>query len=125
MICLKKMYRITLFVPPSHLEEIVDSITSINTLRYGNYDSVVWWSSEGTEQFRPLEAALATEGNINIKEKLPSIMVQFSLPHDEKILEKVIKEGIIPIHPWEEPVIIIHEVMTTRTSAVENFYRES
>lgn len=124
MICLKKMYRITLFVPPSHLEKVVDSITNTDSLRYGNYDSVVWWSSEGIEQFRPLEEALPTEGNKNTKEKLPSVMVQFSLPHDEKILEKMIKEGILPVHPWEEPVIIIQEVMTTRTSAVESFCME-
>jgi len=119
MICLKKMYRITLFVPPSHLEILVDSVIKTNPLRYGNYDSVVWWSSVGVEQFRPLDSALPTEGSSNIKEKLPSVMVQFSLPHDENMLEKVIKEGIISVHPWEEPVIQIHEVMATRTSSVE------
>jgi len=120
MICLKKMYRITVFVPPSHLERLVDNITIVNQLRYGNYDSVVWWSSEGTEQFRPLDSATPKEGNRNTKEKLPSVMVQFSLPYDEKILEEVINEGIILVHPWEEPVILIHEVMASRTSAVEN-----
>lgn len=113
------MYRVSLFVPPSHLERLVDSIMNIDPLRYGNYDSVVWWSSEGTEQFRPLDSALPAQGSSNTKEKLPSVMVQFSLPYDENILEKVIKEGIIPVHPWEEPVIQIHEVMATRTSAVE------
>lgn len=119
MLALKKMFRVTIFVPPANLETLIESVNSSDPLRYGNYDSVMWWSSEGTEQFRPLETASPSMGSKENKERLPSVMVQFSLPHDQDILERVIKEAIIPVHPWEEPVITVHEVISTRTSAVE------
>lgn len=118
MIYLKKMYRITLFVPPSHLEGILENIMAINPLKYGKYDSVMWWSNEGTEQFRPLDGAVPAKGETNTVSRLPSVMVQFSLPHDDEVLNRVIMEGIIPFHPWEEPVIQIHEILATRVSAV-------
>lgn len=120
MLCLKKMYRITVYVPPSHLEEIIRSITSSIPLRYGNYDSVMWWSGEGTEQFRPLGDSKPSEGESGALSRLPSVMLQFSLPHDTQVLEAVINDAIIPFHPWEEPVIQVQEILATRTSAVED-----
>jgi len=35
---------------------------------------------------------------------------------DEKLLYRVVQEGITPAHPWEEPVILIGEEMETRQS---------
>lgn len=120
MLCLKKMYRITVYVPPSHLEDLIGSITDRISLRYGNYDSVMWWSCEGTEQFRPLGESRPSEGERGGVSRLPSVMLQFSIPHDSQILEAVINDAIIPFHPWEEPVIQVQEILATRTSAVED-----
>jgi hypothetical protein len=62
MLLLKPMYRVITFVPPEYLAGVLESIRRIIPLRYGQYDSVAWWSAEGTEQFRPLAGANPTVG---------------------------------------------------------------
>ncbi len=113
---LEPVYRINVFVSPNHVEAIIQGVTEIVPLRYGNYDNVAWYSSEGIEQFRSLEGSNPTLGSENQITKKQSVKIEFSIPRDRNLLERVIKSGIFPFHPWEEPVILLSEELETRKS---------
>ena len=108
-------------LPPERAEKVLAGVTDITPLSYGRYDRVAWYSSsvEGTEQYRPLSGSGPTVGKENVFEQGASMRLEFSIPRDEKLLDQVLQEGIIPAHPWEEPVIVITEARETRTMAVE------
>lgn len=111
------VFHITVFVPPSRAQTIVDGVLAIDSLAYGDYDSVVWVSSAGAERFRPLPGSNATEGDINRLEVGDSVQVVFSIPRDDDLLERVLDQGIRPSHPWEEPVIYVTEARAGRKPA--------
>ena len=48
-----------------------------------------------------------------VLEKLPSDEISFTLPRDEQMMAAVI-EAIFESHPYEEPVILIQLVLSTR-----------
>lgn len=108
------VYRITTFVPPEHLERLIEGIGRAVPVRHGCYDSIAWWSAPGTEQFRPLEGANPTLGEIGQVERAPSIRVEFMIPRDEILLNRFLSEGLIPNHPWEEPAVFVDESKTTQ-----------
>jgi hypothetical protein len=105
----RPIYRITTFVPPDHLERLLNGITTAYPLQHGNYDKVFWWSGPGTEQFRPLSGANPSYGELDSTSRSASIQVVFSIPRDAQILEHVLQNGLIPNHPWEVPAIYIDE----------------
>jgi|ERR1700733_191129 hypothetical protein len=117
---LKPIYRVTTFVPPEHLDSLLAGILKVVPLQFGLYDQVAWWSSPGIEQFKPRVGSNPTLGSADVLEKTNSVALIFSLPRNEALLEKVLQEGVIPSHPWEEPVVYIDEAMTTRTKNDED-----
>jgi hypothetical protein len=106
---MEKAYRVTVFVPPAQLEEVITSITRVLPANYGKYGEVFWWSAPGTEQYRPLEGANPSSGTIGELSRMESIELKFLLPRNEELLNQVVEEGIRPAHPWEAPVITVDE----------------
>ena len=104
---MEKAYRITVFVPPAKLEEMLVSIAKVLPKNNSNYGEGFWWSSPGTEQFRPLEGSNPTSGSIGELSRMDSIELKFLIPRNKKLLHQVIEEGIRTAHPWEVPVITI------------------
>ncbi len=109
-------YRIVTFIPSAHLEQLIDALSASDMLTYGNYKDVLWFSSEGTGQFTPINGANPTQGEIGERERCPEIRIEFSILKDDVALEKLITEVIIPAHPWEEPAISIYETRETRSN---------
>lgn len=91
--------RITIFVPEETLERFIDALSPNIPSFLGSYDHVCWHSDKGTEQSRKMP-----DGTI---EKVPCHKVEFSCPDDPALIEKIIKETILPNHPWEEPIITL------------------
>ena len=104
---MEKAYRISVFVPPAQLEEVLDSITRVLPPGSGKYRDVFWWSSPGTEQFRPLEGSNPTSGSVGELSRMDSVELKFLVPRNKELLHKIIEEGIRPAHPWEAPVITV------------------
>lgn len=104
---MEKAYRITVFVPPAHLETVVASITKVLPENDSHYSEGFWWSSPGTEQFRSLEGSHPTAGAVGELSRVDSIELKFLLPRNEALLNQVIEAGIRPAHPWEVPVITV------------------
>ena len=104
---MEKVYRITVFVPPAQLEELLASITRALPQNDSKYREVFWWSSPGTEQFRPLKGSNPASGSLGELSRMDSIELKFLLPRNKELLNEVIEKGIRPAHPWEAPVITV------------------
>ncbi|REG86787.1 hypothetical protein [Marinomonas pollencensis] len=110
-------YRIKVFVIEEFLEKVIASIKEATNLKYGNYDGVLWHSQPGTERCVPRKGSVTYAGEIDGQYACDSIQVQFSIPRERALLEKVV-ESIFSSHPWDEPVISITETIDTRKNGV-------
>ena len=99
-------YRLVTFAPPEAVRELAKCVSALIPAR-DDYDHVAWWSAEGTEQFRPLPGSNPTRGDVGEITRAPSVRIEFTLPKDDALLEKLITDGIQKHHPWEKPVILV------------------
>ena len=98
----------------------MEQILSVTPLTFGRYEAVAWWSAPGTEQFRPLPGSQGHADGGSLMQHWHSIKLEFSIARDEQLLNRVINEGIVPAHPWEEPVICVAETFSTRMKVDES-----
>ncbi|MCB1681398.1 MAG: hypothetical protein KDI61_04350 [Alphaproteobacteria bacterium] len=94
-------YRVCVYVPLDSLEEFIRNVSPEIPSFLGNYDHVCWWTEKGIEQSRKI-------GSKQI-ERVPCARFECSLPKDRERLRRFIENTVKPSHPWEEPVILIHE----------------
>jgi hypothetical protein len=104
----RRIYRITVFVPVDSAAAVKRALAESGELRHANYADVIFTSAPGTEQFRALDGANPTLGEIGTLTEAPSLKLVFSIARDAARLETVL-EAITRSHPWEEPVIYIDE----------------
>lgn len=115
-------YRVVTFVPtltqdqkPNQgLDQIMAAVTNITPLQHRESDGIYWTSSAGVQHFRELShEGLSHEGagcyTIGDTNHHMAIRLEFSLPFDRTLLNRVINEAVRPHHPWPDPVIIITE----------------
>jgi hypothetical protein len=105
---------ITVFVPTEAVEVLTEAVFATGAARYGNYTNVLWKSGPGIEQFTPLEGSSPTLGQIDKAETNASIQLMFSIPRDQKLLERILAVTR-EFHPWEEPVIYVDECTAVQT----------
>lgn len=115
---LKPVYRVTTFVPPDHVEGLLEGVVRVVPLEHGRYDRIAWWSTPGTEQFRPLPGAHPRAGSEGQVERVASVRVEFAVPRDSALLERFLTLGLIANHPWEEPAVFVDESMVTLSQAL-------
>ena len=99
------VYRVTVFVPPAHLEALQAGICAVDSLRQGDYEHGMWISAPGIEQFRPLAGAQPAQGRTGELECVETVRLELCLPRDPERLQRLIEQGIRPHHPWETPAI--------------------
>jgi len=102
------MYRINVYIPASHLEQVKTAMFAAGAGRIGNYDSCCW-QSQGQGQFRPLEgsdAFIGTKGQLEQVEEFKVEMVCSS-----SVVRQVVK-AMIKAHPYEEPAYDIYRGLT-------------
>lgn len=104
-----KTYRITVFVPPDHLEALKAGICSVDPLDVGTYDHVMWSVPGGNEQFRPVSGANPTVGEIGELSVVDTVRLEICIPRDPQRLKELIEKGIFPHHPWEVPAVFVDE----------------
>lgn len=103
------VYRVTVFVPPAHLEALQHGICAVDSLQQGDYGHGMWISAPGMEQFRPLAGAQPTQGRIGELERAETVRLELCIPRDPARLQRLIEQGIRPHHPWEVPAIFVDE----------------
>lgn len=106
---LAPVYRITVFVPPAHLDALKAGILSVDDLAIGAYAEVMWTSAPGREQFRPGTSSTPTLGVAGELTSAPTVRLEFSIPRDADRLRRVIVDGVWPHHPWEVPAVFVDE----------------
>ncbi len=93
------MYKVTVYVPESHLDQVKAAMFGAGAGRVGNYDSCAW-QVRGQGQFRPLKGANPFLGHVGTLEQVEEWKVELVCP-DECVREVI--SALRVAHPYEEP----------------------
>lgn len=93
------MLKLVFYVPVKKSEIVKTALFKLGVGRIGNYDSCCF-ETVGQGQFRPLNGANPSVGNVGKVEKVPEAKVEMVL--DETIIEEAIKV-LKEVHPYETP----------------------
>jgi hypothetical protein len=109
---------LTVQAPPDDVDRIMAAVTQVTPLGMGKYDSNAYQSGAGVERYRPLEGAVA--GPETETRKRPGVVeVSFELDDDRALVEAVI-EAIFECHSYQEPVIRIAPILTSRSKGLDD-----
>ena len=92
------MYRISFYVPESHLEQVKQALFDAGAGRFKNYDCCAW-QTLGTGQFRPLVGSSPFIGKTNAIELGQEYKVEM-ICKDELIKQAI--TALKTAHPYEE-----------------------
>lgn len=106
----EEQYLVRIQIPKNEKHHLIKEIVKVSSLKYGNYEQVVFTYTEGDQQYKPLKGSKSGEVDLV---HVPSEEISFILPKNNEILKSII-EITYKNHPYEEPVIIISEVMATK-----------
>jgi len=87
------------FVPPDHLDRLVDALASAGAGRVGRYDSC-HFVAPGTGAFRPLPGADPYVGEVGALEHVAELRLEMVLPRSAR--GRVV-EALLAAHPYETP----------------------
>lgn len=108
---LHPVYRVTVFVPPAHLQALKRGILAVDDLAAGGYAHGMWESAPGREQFRALPGTASVVGEVGELVSEPSVRLEFCLPRgvpgDRARLQRVLDQGIAAHHPWNSPAVFV------------------
>ena len=103
--------RVTVQVPETHAQKVVEAVLTEDPLKYGDYDCVTFKTALGVQQFR----SIGTGRNAKTKHvvEVPCCEISFFLGSDEKVAVGVLN-AIYRAHPYEEPVIAVEPCIRTQ-----------
>ena len=93
------MYRLSFYVPETHLESVKAAAFAAGAGRIGDYDSCCW-QVPGQGQFRPLAGSNPHIGQHGLVETLVEYKVEMVCAAD--CIEAAVA-AMIAAHPFEEP----------------------
>ena len=93
------MYKLTVYVPESHVEPVKDALFEAGAGCYAAYDRCCW-QVLGQGQFRPLEGSAPFIGQTGVLESLPEWRVEM-LCKDAAVA--AVTAALRAAHPYEEP----------------------
>ena len=93
------MYKLAIFIPETHLEQVKTAMFDAGAGRIGNYDQCCW-QIKGRGQFRALEGANPFLGQQNTVEYVDEYKVEMVCEDD---LLMPVLEAMKASHPYEEP----------------------
>lgn len=93
------MYKLSFFVPESHVDSVKAAIFEAGAGKQGDYDQCAW-QTRGEGQFRPLEGADPFLGESGSLEKVPEYRVETLCPEEHA---RAIIAALRLAHPYEEP----------------------
>jgi len=102
------MYKICVYVPETHLQQVKDALFAVGAGRIGNYDSCCW-QVLGEGQFRPLDGSTPYLGQAGMVEMVKEYKVE--LVCDDPFIEKAVK-AMKKAHPYEEPAYDVWRLET-------------
>lgn len=93
------MYKLSFYVPESHLESVKAAVFSTGAGKIGNYDCCSW-QTRGEGQFRPLQGSNPWLGQENLLESVVEFKVEL-VCQDDMISQAI--AALKKAHPYEEP----------------------
>jgi hypothetical protein len=109
---------VSIQAPEADAERIMTAVGRLAPLAIGRYDRNVFQSAAGIEYYRPLEGAAAgVEGETRRRPGIVELSVQ--LPMDETLLAEIV-ESIFQVHSYQEPLIVIREVLASRSKGLDD-----
>lgn len=115
---LRQMYLVTFQAPVEDVDRVMREVTKIVPLRMGNYDNNAYQSGTGVERYRPLEGAAA--GPETETRRRPGVVeISFEIEHDDELAQQVV-EAIFQSHSYQEPVIRVQAVLTSRSKGLDD-----
>lgn len=102
------MYKISFYVPVSHLEQIKEALFAQGAGRFGSYDRCCW-QVRGQSQFQPLPGSRPCSGYAFELEAVEEFKVEMIC--EEHSLKKAV-EALLSAHPYEQPAYAVHKVLT-------------
>ena len=111
------MLLLTVQAPPEDVERLMTEVTRITPLAMGNYDRNAYQSAGGIERYRPLEGA-AAGAETETRQRPGIVELSFELPDNQELLEKVV-EALFLVHSYQEPVIRIAPILTSRSKGTD------
>lgn len=93
------MYKLCVFIPKSHLQQVKSAMFDAGAGKIGNYECCSW-QTLGQGQFKPMENSQAFIGQIGELETVDEYKVELVV--QEPLIESVIC-AMKQAHPYEEP----------------------
>lgn len=109
---------LTVQAPADDIDRIMAAVTEVTPLAMGKYDSNAFQTGSGVERYRPLEGAAAGP-ETEVRKRPGVVEVSFELADDRALVEEVI-EAIFASHSYQEPVIRIEAVLTSRSKGLDD-----
>lgn len=101
------LFKITFFVPTTHVDEVKLAMFKAGAGKIGNYDMCAF-QTLGQGQFRPLEESNAYIGEIGKFQDLDEYRVEMIC--DQQYV-KAAMQALIDSHPYEEPAYDVLETV--------------
>lgn len=109
---------LTVQAPLDDIDRLMAAVTQVTPLAMGKYDSNAFQSGAGVERYRPLEGAAAGP-ETEVRKRPGVVEVSFELADDRALVEEVI-EAIFASHSYQEPVIRIATILTSRSKGLDD-----
>ena len=101
-----KNYKLVVFVPQTHLEQLRLAVCNAGAGKIGKYDNCTFMTS-GIGSFRPLKGAKPYQGKLGKIERVGEARLETSLPASK--LKKVMA-AMKKAHPYEEIAYDIYKL---------------
>ncbi|MGZ8213328.1 MAG: NGG1p interacting factor NIF3 [Methylosarcina sp.] len=102
------MYKLSFYVPTSHLETVKNALFAAGAGRYQAYDQCCW-QVLGQGQFRPLENSRPYLGHVHQLEKLEEYKVEMIC--EDAVIKNAV-QALLGAHPYEQPAYEIYRILS-------------
>ena len=109
------MYKVTFYIPESHLDVVKTAMFNAGAGHIGNYDSCCW-QIKGQGQFRPLNGSNPFIGNENTVQSVEEFRVEMVVK--EECIYNVI-EALKNTQPYETPAFDVISLLKQFNSSEE------
>ncbi|QCU90422.1 NGG1p interacting factor NIF3 [Thiomicrorhabdus sediminis] len=104
----RSLYKLTVFIPETHLEQVKQAMFAAGGGVIGNYDNCSW-QVKGQGQFRALPGSSAFIGELNELAVVDEYRVELVV---EKSRIKAVIAALKSAHPYETPAFDVLEVIS-------------
>ena len=97
------MYKLSFYVPASHLETVKEAVFAAGAGRIGGYDHCCW-QTPGQGQFRPLRGSQPFIGDLDVVQTVNEYKVEMVCA--DHLVDQAIA-ALRQAHPYEEPAFAV------------------